>query len=81
MTDATHAVTQSAIEAIAREYLKGLGGTIREDGRQWNVSLPAHVDVEFSDRSEFEIVLDSEGNGGSATSSHPRERIYSATPH
>ncbi|SDN08155.1 hypothetical protein SAMN04487949_3292 [Halogranum gelatinilyticum] len=60
MTDATHAVTQSAIEAIAREYLKGLGGTIREDGRQWNVSLPAHVDVEFSDRSEFEIVLDSE---------------------
>jgi len=60
MTDATHAVTQSALEAIAREYLKGLGGTIRENGRQWTVSLPAHVDVEFCDKNEFEIGLGSE---------------------
>lgn len=60
MTDATHPVTQSAVEAITREYLKGLGGTIREDGHRWHVRLPAHVDVDFTDNREFEIALRSE---------------------
>lgn len=53
-------MTQSALEAITYEYLKGLGGTIQEEGNRWHVSLPAHVDVDFTDHHEFEIVLGNE---------------------
>jgi ElaB/YqjD/DUF883 family membrane-anchored ribosome-binding protein len=60
MTDVTHAVTQSALEAFAREYLNDLGAAIRENGNRWQVRLPTHVDVDFSDRREFEIALDGE---------------------
>lgn len=60
MTDATHAVTQSALEAFAREYLSNLGATIRDDGARWQVQLPSHVDVGFTDSHEFDIVLDTE---------------------
>ncbi|WP_340681210.1 hypothetical protein [Natrinema caseinilyticum] len=60
MTDVTHAVTQSALEAFTREYLNDLGAAIRENGNRWQVRLPTHVDVDFSDRREFEIALDSE---------------------
>ncbi|APX00259.1 hypothetical protein CHINAEXTREME_20875 (plasmid) [Halobiforma lacisalsi AJ5] len=60
MTDVTHAVTQSALEAFTREYLNNLGAAIREDGNRWQVRLPTHVDVDFSDRREFEITLDGE---------------------
>ena len=60
MTDVTHAVTQSALEAFTREYLNNLGASIRENGSRWQVRLPSHVDVEFTDRNEFEIVRDSE---------------------
>ncbi|MFC6943080.1 hypothetical protein ACFQE8_24490 [Salinirubellus sp. GCM10025818] len=60
MTDVTHAVTQSALEAFTREYLNDLGAAIRENGNRWHVRLPTHVDVGFSDRSEFEIALDGE---------------------
>ncbi len=60
MTDATHAVTQSALEAFAREYLNELGATIRDDGTRWQVQLPSHVDVGFTDSHEFDIVLDTE---------------------
>jgi hypothetical protein len=63
MTDATHPVTQSALEAFAREYLGNLGATIREDGSQWQVRLPSHVDVDFTDSHEFEMALDSEQEG------------------
>ncbi|HET7323384.1 MAG TPA: hypothetical protein VFJ06_03555 [Halococcus sp.] len=61
MTDVTHAVTQSALEAFTREYLTGLGAGIRENGNRWQVRLPTHVNVGFSDCREFEIVLDGEG--------------------
>lgn len=57
MTDATHAVTQSALEAFAREYLTGLGASISEEGTRWHVRLPTHVDVAFSDDREFDVVL------------------------
>jgi uncharacterized protein YukE len=57
MTDATHSVTQSALESLTHEYLKGLGGTIREDGNRWHIHLPAHVNVAFTDSQEFDIVL------------------------
>lgn len=60
MTDATHAVTQSALEAFAREYLSELGATIRDDGTRWQVQLPSHVDVGFTDSNEFDLVLDTE---------------------
>lgn len=60
MTDVTHAVTQSTLEAFAREYLNDLGAAIREDGNRWQVQLPTHVDVDFCNCREFEIVLDDE---------------------
>lgn len=60
MTDATHAVTPSALEAFAREYLTELGASIHEEGDQWHVSLPTHVDVGFSDDRDFQIVLSGE---------------------
>lgn len=60
MTDVTHAVTQSALEAFTREYLTDLGAAVRENGNRWEVRLPTHVDVDFSDRHEFEIALDGE---------------------
>ena len=31
MTDATHRITQSTVEAFADEYLRALGGSIREN--------------------------------------------------
>ena len=46
MTDATHRVTQSTVEAFAREYLRALGGSIRENETHWRVTLPSDVDVE-----------------------------------
>ncbi|MFC7080284.1 hypothetical protein [Halorussus caseinilyticus] len=60
MTDATHPITQSALRAFAREYLAGLGASLREDGNRWRVRLPSHVDVGFSDDREFEVVLGDE---------------------
>ena len=60
MTDVTHAVTRFALEAFTREYLNDLGATIREDGNRWRVRLPTHVDVDFTDCREFDIVLDIE---------------------
>ena len=63
MTDATHPVTQSVLEAFAREYLDNLGATIREDGSRWRVRLPSHVDVGFTDSHEFDMALDSEQEG------------------
>ncbi|ELY39834.1 hypothetical protein [Natronorubrum tibetense] len=60
MTDVTHAVTQSALEAFTREYLNDLGAAVRENGNRWQVQLPSHVDINFSDHHEFEIVLDDE---------------------
>ncbi|MFC5134793.1 MULTISPECIES: hypothetical protein [Haloferacaceae] len=63
MTDVTHAVTQSTLEAFAREFLDNLGATIREDGSRWHVRLPSHADVGFTDVHEFDIALDSEQEG------------------
>lgn len=60
MTDVTHAVTQSALEAFTREYLSDLGATICEDGNRWHVRVPPHVDVDFSESHEFDIILDTE---------------------
>ncbi|EMA23822.1 hypothetical protein [Haloarcula marismortui] len=57
MTDATLSVTQSRLNAFAREYLNTLGASIREQGSRWHVRLPSHVDVEFSDGLEFEVIL------------------------
>lgn len=62
MTDATHAVTRSALEAFAREYLAELGASVREDGNRWRVALPAHVDVAFGDDREFDVVLSDEAD-------------------
>lgn len=59
MTDATHVVTQSALEAFARTYLNGVGASIHDDGDQWHVRLPT-VDVDFSEGREFDIVLGTE---------------------
>lgn len=60
MTDATRAVTGSALEAFAREYLAGLGASVREEGPRWTVSLPTHVDAGFADDREFEVVVGDE---------------------
>lgn len=60
MTDATGAVTRSILEAFTREYLNGLGATIRREENRWRVRLPTHVDVGFSEQHEFEIVLSDE---------------------
>ncbi|WP_276302625.1 hypothetical protein [Halorussus lipolyticus] len=57
MTDAAHPVTQSALEAFAREYLTGLGASVRESDARWRVNLPAHVDVDFADEREFEVAV------------------------
>jgi len=74
MTDVTHAVTQSALEAFTREYLNDLGAAIRENGNRWEVRLPSHVDVDFSDRHEFEIALDGESRD------ETEESVYVLTP-
>lgn len=72
MTDAAHAVTPSALEAVAREYLAGLGASVRDEGDRWQVSLPTHVDVGFSDDRDFEMLLgDQSGDDGSANSLAP----------
>lgn len=57
MTDATLSVTQSRLNAFAREYLHTLGASIREQDLRWHVRLPSHVDVEFGDGPEFDIIL------------------------
>lgn len=64
MTDITHAVTQSALEAFTRNYLNELGASIREDENRWHVGLPTHIDVDFSNHREFEIILDDEEGDG-----------------
>ena len=64
MTDAAHRVTQSTIEAFAREYLRTLGGSIRENETHWHVTLPPDVDVGFAGDSTFDLLLsDDETNG------------------
>ena len=73
MTDATYPMTQSALKSVTREYLRGLGGTISEDGNRWHVRLPAHVDVEFTDGHEFDIGLDDEESADS-------DDLYLLTP-
>ncbi|WP_459192059.1 hypothetical protein [Halosimplex sp. J119] len=57
MTDAKLSVTQSRLNAFAREYLNTLGASIRERGSRWSVRLPSHVDVEFGEGLEFDVVL------------------------
>ena len=74
MTDVTHAVTQSALEAFTREYLNDLGAAIRENGGRWEVRLPSHVDVDFSDRHEFEIAL------GGERRDETEDSVYVLTP-
>jgi len=57
MTDATHPVTQSALERFTRNYFTGLGGSIQETGDRWRVRFPSHVSVEFTESQEFEVLL------------------------
>ena len=57
MTDATLSVTQSKLNAFAREYLNTLGASIREQGSGWHVQLPNNIDVEFGDGLEFDVIL------------------------
>lgn len=57
MTDTSHPVTQSAVEAFAREYLSVLGATIQEIDSRWHVKLPTHVNVEFASTPEFTLLL------------------------
>jgi len=61
MTDATHAVTQSALEIFTKAYLTGLGASIRENKDRWSVRLPNHVDVDFVEETEFEMMLSDQG--------------------
>jgi uncharacterized protein YukE len=70
MTDATHVVTQSALEAFARTYLNGVDASIHDDGNQWHVRFPTHNDSDFSDSREFDIVL-----GDEATERDQDERV------
>jgi len=60
MTDATHSVTQSVLEAFAQEYLHGLGASIQIDTNRWSVSLPEQVDLGFIDTHKFEITFTGE---------------------
>jgi hypothetical protein len=67
MTDATHPVTQSALEAFTRDYFTGLGASIQDSDNRWQVRLPSHVNVAFADSQEFEVLLgerDAEIDGG-----------------
>ncbi len=57
MTDASHPVTQSALETFARDYFNGLGASVQESGEQWQVRLPSHVTVAFADSQEFTVLL------------------------
>ena len=63
MTDATHRVTQSTVEAFAREYLRALGGSIRENETHWRVTLPSDVDVGFASDSTFDLLLTDDETG------------------
>ena len=63
MTDATHRVTQSTVEAFAREYLRTLGGSIRENETHWRVTLPSDVDVGFASDSTFDLLLTDDETG------------------
>jgi hypothetical protein len=57
MTEATHPVTQSALESFTRDYFNGLGASIQDNGSQWKVRLPTHINVGFADSQEFEVWL------------------------
>ncbi|WP_435345081.1 hypothetical protein [Haloarchaeobius sp. HRN-SO-5] len=57
MTDATHPVTQSALERFTRDYFNGLGASIQDNGDRWQVRLPTHVSVAFADSQELEVLL------------------------
>jgi len=57
MTDATHPVTQSALETFTRDYFNGLGASIQDSGNRWQVRLPTHANVAFTDSPEFELLL------------------------
>lgn len=58
MTDATHPVTQSALESFTREYLTSLGASIRTENNRWAVRLPAHVDIDVVDTNEFQVLTE-----------------------
>jgi len=57
MTDATHPVTQSALETFTRDYFNGLGASIQDSDNRWQVLLPNHVNMAFTDSQEFEVLL------------------------
>ena len=57
MTDATLSVTQSRLTVFAREYLNTLGASIQEKGSRWQVRLPSHVNVEFGDGRDFDVII------------------------
>lgn len=58
MTDATLTVTQSALEAFAREYFETIGATIDEASDRWTIQVPNHIGLSFTDEPEFEVIMD-----------------------
>jgi ribosomal protein L21E len=58
MTDASHPVTQRAIEGFTRSYLRTIGASIRDEGHRWHIQLPSHVELDFLEKMEFDLLLE-----------------------
>ena len=58
MTDASHPVTQRAIEGFTRSYLRTIGASIRDEGHSWHIHLPSHVELDFMEAKEFDLLLE-----------------------
>lgn len=58
MTDASHPVTQRAIEGFTRSYLRTIGASIREKGHKWHIQIPSHIKLDFLEEKEFDLLLE-----------------------
>ena len=58
MTDASHPVTQRAIEGFTKSYLRTIGASIRDEGHRWHVQLPSHIELDFLEEKEFDLLIE-----------------------
>jgi DNA repair exonuclease SbcCD ATPase subunit len=58
MTDASHPVTQCAIEAFTQSYLQTIVASIQDRGNRWHIQLPSHIELDFLEEKEFDLLLE-----------------------
>ncbi|TKR27984.1 hypothetical protein [Natronomonas salsuginis] len=60
MTDASHPVTQRVIKGFTKSYLRTIGASIRDEGHRWHIQLPSHVELDFLEEKEFDLLIEVE---------------------